>query len=133
MEKQIDRWINRQIGRYDICSNSICSMAICSSSICSINHLLYSSQITTFALYVICSIRQLLYDITRHLLYKHFYDSDGSIALLNICSMSKHVICSLNIFYKYLSSSKLRISLQSMKVLATAEQFCLLYSRHLQY
>ena len=25
-------------------------------------------------------IRQFIYDITRHLLYKHFYDSDGPIA-----------------------------------------------------
>ena len=66
-----------------------------------------SSQITTFALYVICSIRQLIYDITRHLLHKHFYDCNGPIALLNICSMSKHVICSKNIFYKYLIILKL--------------------------
>ena len=76
-------------------------MVICSSSICSFNYLLYSSKITTFALYVICSIRQLIYDITRHLLYKHFYGCDGLIALLNICSMSKHVICSINIFLQF--------------------------------
>ena len=80
---------------------------ICSISICSINHLLYGSQITTFALYVICSIRQLIYDITRHLLYTHFYDCDGPTALLNICSMSNHVICSINIFYKHLIILKL--------------------------
>jgi len=41
------------------------------------------------------------YDITRHLLYKHFYDYDGLIALLNICSMNKHVICSINIFLQF--------------------------------
>ena len=59
------------------------------------------------SLYVICSIRQLIYDITRHLLYTHFYDCDGPIALLNICSMSNHAICSINIFYKHLIILKL--------------------------
>ena len=63
---------------------------------------LFPFALWPIALYVICSIRQLIYDLTRHLLYKHFYDCLGPIALLNICSMSKHVICSINIFYKYL-------------------------------
>ena len=50
--------------RYNICSISIYSMVICSSSICSIKSFALSSHLlyTSFVLYVICSIFNLLYD-----------------------------------------------------------------------
>ena len=50
-KRRRSRWPG--LRRYDICSISICSMVICSSSICSIK---------SFALYVIYSIFNLLYD-----------------------------------------------------------------------
>ena len=55
-----------------------------------------------------------------------------SIALFNTShSANRKFICVIS--DGWLCSGKFRISFPSMKVLATAEQFSLLYSRHLQY